>query len=85
VLLRGLRSNDFLCGFIFIEITKIVIGSPSLTQFLFLYPDLGPAILDNIDEVKPIVSKNINIPLIKQLSIYKIKSPIGECPYIYNI
>jgi hypothetical protein len=30
--LRGLRPNDFPCGFIFIEMAKIVVGSPSLTQ-----------------------------------------------------
>jgi hypothetical protein len=30
--LRGLRPNDFPCGFIFIEMTKIVVDLPSLTQ-----------------------------------------------------
>jgi hypothetical protein len=30
--LRGLRPNDFPCGFIFIEMAKIVVGLPSLTQ-----------------------------------------------------
>jgi hypothetical protein len=30
--LKGLRHNDFPCGFIFIEMAKIVIGSPSLTH-----------------------------------------------------
>jgi hypothetical protein len=49
--LRGLRPNDFSCGFIFIEMTKIVVGSSSLTQPLLLYPALGPAMLDNIGGV----------------------------------
>jgi hypothetical protein len=31
--------------------TKIVVGSSSLTQPLLLYPGLGPAILDNIGGV----------------------------------
>jgi hypothetical protein len=30
---------------------KIVVGSPSLTQPLLLYPGLGPAMLDNIGGV----------------------------------
>jgi hypothetical protein len=30
---------------------KIVVGSPSLTQLLLLYPRLGPAMLDNIGGV----------------------------------
>jgi hypothetical protein len=51
-LLRGLRSNDFPCGFISIEMAKIVVGSPSLTQFLLLYLILGPAMLDNIGGVR---------------------------------
>jgi hypothetical protein len=38
-------------GFIFIEMTKIV-GSPSLTQPLLLYPGLGRTMLDNIGGVK---------------------------------
>jgi hypothetical protein len=46
--LRGLCPNDFPCGFISIEMAKIVVDSPSLTQPLLLYPDLGPAMLDNI-------------------------------------
>jgi hypothetical protein len=39
------------CGFISIEMAKIVVGSPSLTQPLLLYPGLGPAMLDNIGGV----------------------------------
>jgi hypothetical protein len=31
---------------------KIVVGSPSLTQPLLLYPGLGPAMLHNIGGVK---------------------------------
>jgi hypothetical protein len=31
--------------------TKIVVGSPSLTHHLLLYPGLGPAMLDNIGGV----------------------------------
>jgi hypothetical protein len=49
--LRGLRSNDFPCGFISIEMAKIVVGSSSLTQLLLLYPGLGSAMLDNIGGV----------------------------------
>jgi hypothetical protein len=49
--LKGLRPNDFSCGFIFIEMTKIVVSSPSLTQPLLLYPGLRPAMLDNIGGV----------------------------------
>jgi hypothetical protein len=30
---------------------KIVVGSPSLTQPILLYPVLGPAMLDNIGGV----------------------------------
>jgi hypothetical protein len=30
---------------------KIVVGSPSLTQHLLIYPDLRPAMLDNIGGV----------------------------------
>jgi hypothetical protein len=30
---------------------KIVVGSPSLTQPLLIYPSLGPAMLDNIGGV----------------------------------
>jgi hypothetical protein len=48
--LRGLRPNDFSCGFIFIEMAKIVVGSPRITQPL-LYPGLRPAMLDNIGGV----------------------------------
>jgi hypothetical protein len=44
-LLRGLHPNDFPCGFISIEMTKIVVGSPSLTQPLLLYPGLGEGIV----------------------------------------
>jgi hypothetical protein len=33
-------------GFIPIEMAKIVVGSPSLTQPLLLYPGLGPAMLE---------------------------------------
>jgi hypothetical protein len=39
------------CGFISVEMTKIVVGSSSLTQPLILYPGLGPAMLDNIGGV----------------------------------
>jgi hypothetical protein len=35
-----------------IEMAKIVVGSPSLTQPLLLYPGLGPTMLDNIDATK---------------------------------
>jgi hypothetical protein len=38
-------TNDFPCGFIFIEMAKIVVGSPSLTQPLLFYPGLRPAML----------------------------------------
>jgi hypothetical protein len=41
VSVRGLRFNDFSCGFIFIDMAKIVVGSPSLTQSLLLYPGFG--------------------------------------------
>jgi hypothetical protein len=41
VSIRGLRSNDFTCGFIFIEMAKIVIDSSNLTQPLFLYSNFG--------------------------------------------
>jgi hypothetical protein len=34
---------------------KIVVGSPSLTQPLLLYPGLGPAMLDNIDGVNQLI------------------------------
>jgi hypothetical protein len=51
VSLRGLRPKDFPCGFISIEMAKIVVGSPGLTQPLLLYPGLGPAMLDNIGGV----------------------------------
>jgi hypothetical protein len=50
--LRWLCPNDFPCGFISIEMAKIVVGSPSLTQPLLLYPGLRPAMLDNIGGVK---------------------------------
>jgi hypothetical protein len=49
--LRGLRPNDFPCGFISIEMAKIVVGLSSLTQPLLLYPGLGPAMLDNLGGV----------------------------------
>jgi hypothetical protein len=48
VSLRGLCSNNFSCGFIFIEMTKIVVGSSNLTQPILLYPTLGPIMLHNI-------------------------------------
>jgi hypothetical protein len=51
-LLGGLHPNDSPCGFISIEMAKIVIGLPSLTQPLLLYPGLRPAMLDNIGRVK---------------------------------
>jgi hypothetical protein len=51
-LLRGLCPNDFPCGFISIEMAKIVVGSPSLTQPLLLYSSLRPAMLDNIGGVQ---------------------------------
>jgi hypothetical protein len=53
--LLGLRPNNFPCGFIFIEMAKIVVGSPSLTQPLLLYLDLRPAMLDNIGRVKQLI------------------------------
>jgi hypothetical protein len=49
--LRGLCPNDFPCGFISIDMAKIVVGSPSQTQPLLLYLGLGPAMLDNIGRV----------------------------------
>jgi hypothetical protein len=49
--LRGLHPNNFPCGFISIEMAKIVVGSPSLAQPLLLYPDLRPTMLDNIGRV----------------------------------
>jgi hypothetical protein len=49
--LRGLRPNDLPCGFIFIKMVKIVVGSSSLTQHLLIYPGLRPAMLDNIGGV----------------------------------
>jgi hypothetical protein len=44
--LKGLHPNDFSCGFIFIKIARIVVGSPNLTQPFLLYLDLGPAMLE---------------------------------------
>jgi hypothetical protein len=35
-----------------IEMAKIIVGSPSLTQPLLLYLGLGPTMLDNIGGVK---------------------------------
>jgi hypothetical protein len=35
-----------LCGFIFIKMTRIVVGSPNLTQPLLLYPGLGSGMLE---------------------------------------
>jgi hypothetical protein len=61
VSLRGLCPNDFLCGFISIEMTKIVIGSVSLTQPLLLYPGLGPAMLDNIGGVHFQLCKDLKL------------------------
>jgi hypothetical protein len=49
--LRGLHPNDFSCGFISMEMAKIVVASPSLTQPLLLYSGLRPAMLDNIGGV----------------------------------
>jgi hypothetical protein len=40
-------NNQQPCGFISIEMAKIVVGSPSLTQPLLFYLGLGPAMLDN--------------------------------------
>jgi hypothetical protein len=50
--LRGSCPNDFPCGFISIEMAKIVVGSSCLTQPLLLYPGLGPTMLDNIGGVR---------------------------------
>jgi hypothetical protein len=49
--LKGLHPNNFPCGFISIEMTKIVVGSSSLTQPLLLYSGLGLTMLDNIGGV----------------------------------
>jgi hypothetical protein len=49
--LKGLRPNVFSCGFISIEMAKIVVGSPRLTQPLLLYTGLGLVMLDNIVRV----------------------------------
>jgi hypothetical protein len=49
--LRELHPNNFPYDFISVEMAKIVVGSPSLTQSLLLYPGLGPAMLDNIGGV----------------------------------
>jgi hypothetical protein len=50
--------SSFPCGFISIEMVKIVVGSPSLTQPLLFYPGLGPAMLDNICGVDSNFSPN---------------------------
>jgi hypothetical protein len=34
------------CGFTYIKMSKIVVGSPSLTEPLIFYPGLGPAMLE---------------------------------------
>jgi hypothetical protein len=49
----------FPCGFISIEMAKIVVGSPILTQPLLLYPGLEPAMLDNIGGVKKGLDVNV--------------------------
>jgi hypothetical protein len=49
---------------------KIVVGSPSLTQPLLLYPGLGPAMLDNIDGVIDGSHTNTN----KKIRIWKLKT-----------
>jgi hypothetical protein len=51
-MLDNIGPKDFLCGFISIEMTKIVVGSSSLIQPLLLYLGLAPAMLDNIGRVK---------------------------------
>jgi hypothetical protein len=45
--LRGLHPNNFLCDFIYIEMTKIVIDSSNLIHPLF-YSGLGSTMLDNM-------------------------------------
>jgi hypothetical protein len=42
-----IQQQPSLFGFISIEMAKIVVGSPSLTQPLLLYLGLGPAMLEN--------------------------------------
>jgi hypothetical protein len=56
--IRGLRPNDFSCDFIFIEITKIFVGSPNLTQLILLYLCLRPAMLDSICRVRKRKTRN---------------------------
>jgi hypothetical protein len=44
--LTSLCCSITACGFVSIEMAKIVVGSSSLTQPLLLYPGLGPAMLE---------------------------------------
>jgi hypothetical protein len=44
--------------------TKIVVGSPSLTQPLLLYPGLEPAMLDNIASLGPDMLDNIVVVIV---------------------
>jgi hypothetical protein len=50
-----LQVNKNPCGFISIEMAKIVVGSLSLTQPLLLYTGLGPVMLDNIGAMPSIM------------------------------
>jgi hypothetical protein len=58
VSLRGLRPNDFSCGFISIEMAKIIVGLPSLTQPLLLYPGMTDCLYMQKDMVIIILSPN---------------------------
>jgi hypothetical protein len=71
--LRGLHPNDFSCGFISTEMAKIVVGSPSLTQPLLLYPGLGSTMLDNIGGVKCHLIKQKNISSSAKCNLYNIE------------
>jgi hypothetical protein len=58
--------NSLSIGFISIEMSKIVVGSPSLTQPLLLYSSLGPAMLDNIGGVNLVTHCILLIGLTKR-------------------
>jgi hypothetical protein len=83
IVLSCRASFAFACGFIFIEKTKIVVGSPSLIQPLLLYSGSGPAMLDNICRVI-FLSFVINYIVLLLCMIYVIYSacfrgsPFGE-------
>jgi hypothetical protein len=54
------NQGHFPCGFISIKMAKIVVGSPSLTQPLLLYPGLGQAMLEQQDSIAPTTIKDNN-------------------------